>query len=443
VHFGVIQILSQMAVLLLFLFLPIGAYLYTDRFRHPPNAAQFATLFGAAVFAGAFLFLPALSIVFAMPLVAFVIAWLSARYALSAVSYERSCDLQRMFPGDETDLVLRLSNRKILPLAWLSVSDPVHYSIIRSSRDLQQLLRFSGGVEIQQNLTNALVNRAAVGPFQTLVRTYHVEAVQRGVYSLGPAEITSGDPFGLFPRSKVIGDRLNITVYPRVYRPDDIDFPFREALGNILARRSLHEDPTLIAGSREYRPGDPLNRMHWKATARTGDLQVRLFDPTTTGQVMLVLNLNTFQRVWQGVDLERMESAIEAAASIGLWALERDFAVGLRSNGIIAGTDLSPRLAPSANPQQSTALLDQLARLAFSGQLTAETLLVDEANRLSAGGSIMFVTPVINPELIDILTSRKIRGRVSVVYCGRHAAPMIRGVPVTLVGPPSEVKRVS
>jgi uncharacterized protein (DUF58 family) len=214
-------------------------------------------------------------------------------------------------------------------------------------------------------------------------------------------------------------------------------------LGNLVARRSLYEDPTLIAGSREYRYGDPLNRMHWKATARTGDLQVRLFDPTTTGQIMLVVNLNTFQRVWQGVDLERMESAIEAAASIGLWALERDFAVGLRTNGIIAGTDLSPRLAPSANPQQSTALLDQLARLAFSGQLTAETLLVDEANRLAAGASILFITPVINPELVDILTSRKIRGRVSVVYCGRHAAPVIRGVPITLLGPPAEVKRVS
>jgi len=442
-HSGVVQIISQIVLFLLFLFFPVGAYLYTDRFRRPPKTSQLATLFGAAALAGGLLFVPALSIVFAMPLVAFLIALMSSRYSLKAVSYKRICELQRMFPGDETELVLRLTNRKILPLAWLSVVDPIRYSVIRASRDLQQLLRFSEGVEIQGNLSVALVNSAAVGPFQTLVRTFRVEALQRGVYSLGPARVTSGDPFGLFPRSKVIDDTLTITVYPRVYRPDDIDFPFREALGTILARRSLYEDPTLIAGSREYRHGDPLHRMHWKATARTGDLQVRQFDPTTTGQVMLVINLNTFQHIWQGVDLERMESAIEAAASIGLWALEHDFAVGLRSTGIIAGADLSPRLAPSANPQQSIALLDQLARLAFSGQLTAESLLLDEANRLAAGSTIVFITPVMNPELIDILTSRKMRGRVSVVYCGRHAAPVIRGVPTTLVGPPLEVQRVS
>jgi uncharacterized protein (DUF58 family) len=438
VHFGVLQIVSQLALLLFLLYLPIGAFLYTDRFRHPPNAGQYATLFGAAVFAGAFLFLPALSIVFAMPLAAFLIAWLTGRYALTALTYERSCDTHRMFPGDETDLVVRLTNRKILPLAWVAIVDPIHYSVIRSTRDLQQLLHFSGGVHVQENLRNALVNRAALAPFQALVRTFRVQALQRGVYSLGPALVTSGDPFGLFPKSATMGDRLIITVYPRVYAPDDIDFPFREALGNLLARRALHEDPTLIAGSREYRYGDPLSRMHWKATARTGKLQVRLFDPSTTGQVMLVVNLNTFQHVWQGVDLDRMESAIEAAASIALWALEHDFSVGLRTNGIIVGTDLTPRLAPSANPRQSTAVLEQLARLSFSGQLTPESLLLDEANRLSAGASIVFITPVITPELSAVLTSRKIKGRVSVVYCGRHAAPLIRGVPVTLVGPPAE-----
>ncbi len=440
-HFGLLQILSQLALLLFLLFVPIGAFLYTDRFRHPPSAAEFATLFGAAVFAGAFLFLPALSIVFAMPLVAFLIAWLTARYALTALSYERTCDSHRLFPGDETDLVVRITNRKILPLAWVAVADPIRYSVIRTTRDLQQLLRFSGGVHIQENLQNALVNRAALGPFQALVRTFRVQAMQRGVYSLGPANVTSGDPFGLFPRSAIMGDHLAITVYPRVYSPDDIDFPFREALGNLLARKALHEDPTLIAGSREYRYGDPLNRMHWKATARTGELQVRLFDPSTTGQVMLVVNLNTFQHVWQGVDLERMESAIEAAASIALWALEHDFSVGLRSNGIIVGTDLNPRLAPSANPRQATAVLEQLARLSFSGQVTPESLLLDEANRLSAGASILFITPVITPELSVILTSRKIKGRVSVVYCGRHAAPLIRGIPMTLVGPPAKALR--
>lgn len=438
---SLLRILSEGALLLLVIFLPVATYLYTDRFRQAPSPGQYATLFGVAVVAGAFLFVPALSIVFATALLAMSIAWFTAHVALTGVRYERTIDPPRLFPGDGAELVVRLSNKKLLPLAWVAVEDPIRFSVVRSTTNLDDLLEFSGGIEVQENLGHALINRAAIGPFQTLVRTYRLVAHQRGVYTLGPATLRTGDPFGVYPKEAEMGGRVTVTVYPRIYGPGEIDFPFREALGDLVARRALADDPTLIAGSREYRPGDPLRHMHWKATARTGEMQVRLTDPSTTAQIMLVLNLNTFQHVWQGVDLERMESAIEVAASIAVWTLEHDFPVGLRSNGVIPGTDLSPRLAPSASPQQTTAVLHSLARLAFSGQISAEALLLDEADRLSAGGSILFVTPVITPQLAGILTSRKLKGRASVVYCGRHAAPVVRGVPITLVTPPGEVHR--
>jgi uncharacterized protein (DUF58 family) len=265
-----------------------------------------------------------------------------------------------------------------------------------------------------------------------------VKAVRRGVYTLGPAEITAGDPFGIFHRTTTAAGRYEIIVYPRIFSPDEIGLPFQEALGDLRTRRALAEDPTLLAGSREYRPGDPLRRVHWKATARSGELQVRIFDPSTTAQLMIVLNVNTYQHVWQGVDPERMEAVIDVAASLAAWALERDFAVGLRSNGIVPGTEVTPRIAPSANPRQTTHLLEHLARLAFSGRFAAESVLQDEIRRLGAGGSIVFVTPILTPELIRVLTSRRLTGRVSVVYCGRFAAPVVQGLPIYLVTPPME-----
>jgi hypothetical protein len=159
---------------------------------------------------------------------------------------------------------------------------------------------------------------------------------------------------------------------------------------------------------------------------------------------MIVLNMNTYQHVWQGVDLDRMEACIDVAASLAIWALEKDFAVGMRSNGIVAGLENTPRVAPSAHSRQVTALLEQLARLAFSGRFSAEYVLQDEVQRLPAGGSILFVTSIITPSLVQILTSRTLKGRVSVVYCGRSAAPVVRGVPITLATLPTErVRAVS
>jgi uncharacterized protein (DUF58 family) len=440
-HFPVFRILAQIIVYALLATIPVLWIFFTDRFRRPPSPSQYSALFAIAALAGVFLFVPSLSIVFGTALLAVGIAWVTGRVALSGVSYDRTLSPGRLFPGDDAELRIVVRNEKLLPLSWMSILDPIHFNVIRASQDLSDLLRFSGGIEIGESLGHYLVNHLAVGPYGEVVRTYSLTAIQRGVYTLGPAEVETGDLFGVFRHKASLGGRMEVIVYPRIFRPEEIGLPFRESMGEVVARRSLYEDPTLIAGSREYRRGDPLRHVHWKATARTGELQVRLNDPSTTAQLMIVLNLNTFQHVWQGVELERMEASIDVAASLALWALQKGFVVGLRSNGVVAGAEISPRVAPSANPKQEAHLLEHLARLSFSGRYSPEEILRDETRRLSDGSSLIFVTPVITPNLIEILTSRRLMGRVSVVYCGRFAAPVVRGVPIHLVVPPSAVAR--
>jgi len=434
-------VIADLAILFILVFLPVMWILFTDRFRHNPDPHQFVSLLAVAALGGILMRVAAISVIAVTGLLGLAMAWLSARFALSGVSYQRTLSPARLFPGEEADLVLRLDNRKLLPLAWVVITDPLQVTVVRSTYALNNLIRFSGGIELLEHDQHALVNRAAVSPYQVLVRTYRVKGLQRGAYFLGPAQVESGDPFGIFRREATLAKRMEILVYPSVFDPDEIGLPFREALGEMMARRALFDDPTLLAGSREFQPGDPLHRMHWKATARTGALQVRLNDPSTTAQVMIVLNLNTYQHVWQGVDPERMEAAINVAASLAVWAREKEFAVGLRSNGIVAGAENTPRIAPSASPRQATYILEHLARLAWSGPFPPEIVLLDEARRLEAGSSIVFVTPTITPQLISVLTSRQLSGRVSVIYCGRFAAPVIRGLPIYLVVPPREMDR--
>ncbi|MDQ2742341.1 MAG: hypothetical protein M3Z66_08595, partial [Chloroflexota bacterium] len=97
----------------------------------------------------------------------------------------------------------------------------------------------------------------------------------------------------------------------------------------------------------------------------------------------------------------------------------------------------------SANPRQPTILLEHLARLSFSGRFSAQDILLEEGRRMGASRTVIFVTATLTPEIIAILTSRQFKGRVAVVYCGRHAAPLVRDLPVFLVAPPAEERRVS
>ena len=435
---------GALIVFALIVALPAMAVTFTEHLQGLPGPPQLALLFGILIVVGVAASLPVVSVVAAALLLAIGLAWLSGRYALHGLRYERSIVPPRLFPGDEAVLTTRIRNEKPLPLAWFSLVDPIWLGVLRGRRDLAEILQFSGGVVLQQNFEHALVNRGAVGPFQELVRTYRVTARRRGIYALGPANVESGDPFGIFREEGTIGTWQEIVVYPHIYRQEEIDLSFREAIGEIASTQALIEDPILIAGSREYRPGDPLRRVDWKASARTRGLRIRVADPSTTAKLMIVLNLNTFRHMWQGMDLERMEEAIRVAGSLAVWALDKGLAVGLHSNGIMAdsrGDKEAARIAPSAHPRQKTILLDHLARLAFAGRFSLEHVVLEEARHLRSGTSIVVVTTVMTPELESALTARQLAGRISVVYCGSAAGPLLRGVPTHVVAPRPEVIR--
>jgi uncharacterized protein (DUF58 family) len=138
-----------------------------------------------------------------------------------------------------------------------------------------------------------------------------------------------------------------------------------------------------------------------------------------------------------------MEATIDAAASLAVWALQRGYPVGIRSNGAIRQSSVAPRVSPSASPRQATVLLDHLARLSYSGLFGAEYMLLDEMHGLEARTGIIFVTSLLSPEIISVLSAPRFSNRVSVVYCGRTAAPVIRGLPVHLVRPGGVVRAAS
>lgn len=437
----VAQTLASGAIVAIVFGLPALYFLFTERFRRLPTAQELSTLFAVLALAGLILGLPALAVLGASVLVAIGISWIMAEVALDNVQYERTLAPPRLFPGEETRLHISVRNYKFLPLAWLRIVDPIDIRVVRNDHRLDDVLTFSGGIERDDDLGRSLVTLTALGAFRALERTYTVTALKRGVYILGPARAESGDPFGIFPRKATLGTKQEIIVYPSIYRPEEQRLPFHEMIGEIRPERALVEDPTFLAGGREYQPGDPLHRMNWKATARSGKLQVRLFDPTTTANLLLVLNLNTYEYLWQGVDLDRMESAISAAASLAAWAADNGYAVGLRATGTIGNSDSALRIAPAAHPQQAATIFDHLARLTFNTRFPTEQVLLDEIGRLEARTSLIFVTPILTERQVDILLSRSLRGRVSVLFTSPGLPPGIPGLPVHRLAPSGESVR--
>src|ERR1700704_6051713 len=313
------------------------------------------------------------------------------RYCLVGLGYRRSLGQTRAMFGEEVSLTLEIVNDKPLPLAWLEIEDtvpgvgltlaPAHIgpSHIPGRRLLTMLL--------------------SVRWYERVRRHYSVTCGARGFHSFGPATLRTGDVFGLTTREVEVAQEDFLLVYPKIVPLERLALPARNPFGDVPRRQQwLFEDPLRTVGIRDYRPGDSPRRMHWKATARAPDqaLQVKLFEPTTTQRLHIVLNISTAGQnwSWHGYDPEALEAAITTAASVASWGAERGYLVGLAANAKQFHSSMAVRLPPSRDPHQLMHILEALARLVPMATMAPEDLVELEIRGLAYGTTVVMVTAV-------------------------------------------------
>ncbi|NLE77170.1 MAG: DUF58 domain-containing protein, partial [Chloroflexi bacterium] len=254
---------------------------------------------------------PGLVLIAVFLLIILPAAWLWNRLSLWRVTYRRQFSEQRAFVGETVTLTVRLENRKPLPISWLRVSDLIPEELVPQGATI---------TPSHLPLRNTLLLLFTLRAFERVSQRYQFTCTQRGLYRFGPATLQSGDLFGLFGSRRRDESEDLLIVYPSVKPLNHWNLPPKEFLGETRASLRIFEDPVRTIGVRDHQPEDGLRRVHWKATARTGELQSRVYEPTTTHKLLLVVNVATFARHWQGVDEELLEQVISVAASIAAYA---------------------------------------------------------------------------------------------------------------------------
>lgn len=137
---------------------------------------------------------------------------------------------------------------------------------------------------------------------------------QRGVYRLGPHELSLGDPFGLFALELDFDHQDVLLIYPRVAQLPTLALPHGQASGTARRRRPLW-GALPSASVREYRPTDSLRYIHWPLTAHRGAMMVKELEIEPSGAVWIVLDLNAAAH--SGVDeSSTLEFSVILAASL-------------------------------------------------------------------------------------------------------------------------------
>lgn len=337
----------------------------------------------------------------------------------------RECNRLTAYIGESVAVVIKLENRGTLPIAWVLAEDLLpRHALIHDPPSLRPV--------------GKRLHLAMLGPRSQRTVYYQVECNRRGYYQIGPLVLETGDVFGLHRRYRVATEPHFLLVYPKVIPLAGFDLASRRPVGEVKMSYRLFEDPTRMAGVRRYERGDPLNRIHWRATARTGELHSKIYEPTTVAGITVLLDFHqgSFAAKHEPV---RSELAITAAVSlasavfemgqqVGLVTNARDAADRIRQEGwdfdirtrdaarkAAAMTETSTRLQPLVvetrrGPEQFMRILETLARAELTDGLTMAGLVSETGSRLPRDATVVAIVTAVTEETAVALGNLVRRG---------------------------------
>jgi uncharacterized protein (DUF58 family) len=315
-------------------------------------------------------------------------------FALVATSYSRQFSSTRAFHGDAVTVTLETVNLKPLPVTRLEVAELVTDNVRIPNRTLER-----------SDVPNRRVFRTlfSLGFYERVDYRYTFHTHRRGWYRFGPATLTASDPFGLVRRKKRFDELNGVLTFPRVVPVTRVIVPARQPYGDFKPPQQLVEDPMRIAGVRQYEPGDSPRRIHWRATARTGELQTRVSEPSATPIAAIFLDTITFSHLWEGQQSDLLELAVVVASSISAQLLEGRHQVGMYANAPIPGVSRSVRIPPGRRPGQLTQILERLAMIAPAFGERIEEMMTRELTRIPWGATLVVVTCRVTPTMQRVL----------------------------------------
>ncbi len=199
--------------------------------------------------------------------------------------------------------------------------------------------------------------------------TYPIRSELRGRFEIGPMTVRVSDPFGLIELGRTFHATTTLTVTPRTVPLAAIP------LDGAWSGSGENRPRTFATGSaedvtvREYRSGDDLRRVHWRSSARTGELMVRREEQPWQSRATVYLDNRSHVHRGQGL-AGSWEAAVSATASVAVHLAQRGYVVRLIT---AAGNDAHPQWHSFSTAASTTPLLESLAVVDLATEVTPQT----------------------------------------------------------------------
>jgi len=287
--------------------------------------------------------------------------------------------------GDRIRVTYTLRNTSRIPKPWLEIHNPT---------------------SLPAGLPGRAISLGGHAERSWLIRT---PLTRRGHFRVEPLQIRTGDPFGFFESSASVGSGINVTVYPRLEPIPLWRLPAANIDGSHAMRERTLQATPLATTVRPWAPGDAFNRIHWRATARHGEIHVKEFDLEQTADAWLVLDLERRVQLGSG-DESTVEVAVRAAAAVADKALLENRAVGMTINA-----HRLAQLQPDRGGRQHLKIMQLLAAVEGDGSTPIAEALVASVPRIRRGMTAVVVTASLDRDWVKPLAALRSRGVACVV----------------------------
>ncbi len=312
--------------------------------------------------------------------VTWALAYISVRMAEKSVKVNHGLDHTKVNRGDSVAMEVSVSHKSLLPIA------PVRLKMRATS-----------------NTPAATIHLTQLGRRKQKV-AYRFAADHVGAMFPGVESFTVSDVFGLFQREHKPDSAGNELLVLPV--PFDVE-PLKFAAGDmgVETMKRAMEDPSSPSDFRNYQPGDPLKRIHWKMSARKQEIMIRQFEEPALPDALVMMDTSP-PEMPADMDVSRLgflqDSILETAASVVSCQISHENPVRLPLVG--------DRPMEYHGTMGMPILLEELARCTFNETEQFERVLMMQMNDLRKTGAVVIITSRLTSVLVDLIGRMKRMG---------------------------------
>lgn len=331
--------------------------------------------------------------VIALLIILVVVLWLQAyilgNYVFRRLDYNLKFSVSEAHEGDTIYLVETVYNGKPLPVPWLKVD-------IHTSRWLD----FAGTCSVIAQDSRRVTSSFLLKSYQKTTRKWKLKCVKRGIFNTENVTLIGGDLLNLCNVSEAMPVNITLMVYPEIVDLDELFVPVNLLQSDKVVSRWIIDDPFMFSGIREHTSSDPLNRIHWYATAKNGSLMVKKNEFTSQHNLTVILNMQSRLHEFTNVINRRTaELGIKVAATLFDRALREGTPVVFATNGCTCNGSVEPIITKeAADKDHITELFKILAALLMKSVKNFESLLENMSPNIENSETVI-ITAYLSKEI--------------------------------------------